>query len=122
MPRTVIHKSLLLMRGADRRRHFALGTRQRAVLVAAVAPARLGTEKTQRLVAASPDTEISSKPVRRLHRLVILSVSLELYIYSFICGQSCMFSLTIQDSASSTLYSLRVKLSLTTTSHAEQYT
>ena len=36
MPRTVIHKSLLLMRGADRRRRFALGTRQRAVLVAAV--------------------------------------------------------------------------------------
>ena len=62
------------MRGADRRRRFALGTRQRAVLVAAVAPARLGTEKTQRLVTASPDTEISSIPVRRLHRLVILSV------------------------------------------------
>ena len=76
MPRTVnvIHISLLLMSGADRRRRFALGTRQRAVLVAAVAPARLGTEKTQRLVTASPDTEISSIPVRRLHRLVVRSV------------------------------------------------
>ena len=67
-------KKRLLMRGAGRRRRVARETRQRAVLVAAVAPARFRTPQGQRLVAASPDTEIASNIVGRLHRLVILSV------------------------------------------------